>query len=344
MDSQRPGTLGQALNLLKHLYFVTFNPKNLNLHHSSSTHTPSLGDHFSKIPKRLWAKGIFGVPQGWQWPLSLSQGGLRDQHLAGQVLQVRRLRRVQLNVVLGQDFEDGPQPQPPLLLGDAVPEGGQDTDRLGTSPGRDPRLCPTFRGRDREGTRTRNPSAGAARRWAGTPGCACASPAGRQSQQCWQRSGLEGHGNVWEPPGRWERKGGSVGESSGMGEHGEGEGGNVQDAPGARVGNVWDRPGARVGNVWDPPGGNVGNVWDAPGRENPWEGRWGMFGTFQERKFGNIWDLPGTLEGRLGIFGIIQEQGTPPRICGKAFWECFGNVGSLWDSLSSSTHHAESTP
>lgn len=157
MVSQRPGKLGQALNLLKHLYFVTFNPKNLNLHHPSSTHTPSLGDHFSKIPKRLWAKGIFGVPQDWQWPLSLSQGGLRDQHLAGQVLQVRRLRCVQLNVVLGQDFEDGPQPQPPLLLGDAVPEGEQDTDRLGTSPGRDPRIPGFFpsswggEGRDREG-------------------------------------------------------------------------------------------------------------------------------------------------------------------------------------------------
>lgn len=62
------------------------------------------------------------------------------------------------------------------------------------------------------GTRTRNPSAGAARRWAGTPGCACASPAGTRSRLCWQRSGLGGGleclgtswrpvGNVWEPSG-----------------------------------------------------------------------------------------------------------------------------------------------
>lgn len=139
---------------------------------TSTTHpqliTPLLGDRFSKshkIPKRLWERGIFGVPQGWRWPLFLSQGGLGDQDLASQVLQVRCIRCVQLNVVLGQDFEDGPQPQPPLLLGDAVPEG-RDRDRLGTSLGRDPRLCPTLLGWGRGGqggTRTRNPSAGAAR-------------------------------------------------------------------------------------------------------------------------------------------------------------------------------------
>lgn len=30
------------------------------------------------------------------------------------------------------------------------------------------------------------------------------------------------------------------------------------------------------------------------------------------------------------MFGIIQEWGTPPRICWRVFWEWFGNVGSLW--------------
>lgn len=69
--------------------------------------------------------------------------------------------------------------------------------------------------------------------------------------------------------------------------------------------------------------GEVGNVWGPPGGENPQEGRWRMFGTFQERA-------------------------TPAKICVRALLGMFGNVGSLWGPFgnpsSGSTHRAGSTP
>lgn len=48
---------------------------------------------------------------------------------------MRFLRRVQLDVVLGQDFEDGAKPQPPLLLGEAVPGGESAASLGGSTPG-----------------------------------------------------------------------------------------------------------------------------------------------------------------------------------------------------------------
>lgn len=68
-------------------------------------------------PARRGAGCGAGAAGGSRAPAS--DGGLED--LAVDVLQVGFLRGVQLDVVLGQDLEDGPQLQPPLLLGDAVP-------------------------------------------------------------------------------------------------------------------------------------------------------------------------------------------------------------------------------
>lgn len=186
----------------------------------------SPGDRFSKShklpqkPQAAEGKGDFWGSSGWQWPLSLSQGGLGDQDLAGQVLQVRRLRRVQLDVVLGQDFEDGPQPQPPLLLGDAVLEirllaqlgDGLEHQAALAHPQQARRVCRV--GKDPP----------------------------------WQEHGTFGNllGASWE----------YLGSSRDMGEGWEYLG-IFRDgrAPGREFGSVWDPPGAGVGNVWDAPGG-----------------------------------------------------------------------------------------
>lgn len=64
------------------------------------------------------------------------------------------------------------------------------------------------------------------------------------------------------------------------------------------------------------------------------EQRLEMFGILQEGKthgrVGGEWLGP-SRKGKLGIFGISQEQGTPPRIRGRAFWECRVTQGSIWD-------------
>lgn len=224
----------------------------------------SLGDRFSKShklpqkPQAAEGKGDFWGSSGWQWPLSLSQGGLGDQDLAGQVLQVRRLRRVQLDVVLGQDFEDGPQPQPPLLLGDAVPEG------TGTGWGHPwggiPGFIPLSRGgegRDGEGHALEirllaQLSDGLEHQ------AALAHPQqARRVSRVGKDPAWEEHGNVWEPPG------GELGIPGVLQGHG-GKGGNVWESSG-----MGEHLGGEFGNVWDPPGAGVGNVWDAPGGEKP---------------------------------------------------------------------------
>lgn len=182
---------------------------------------------------------------------------------------MRRLRRVQLNVVLGQDFEDGPQPQPPLILRDAVPEGtGQ--GQAGDIPGAGSQaLCPLPRV-GKGGPRERH---------------------ALEIRVLAQLSdGLEHQAALAHP----------------------------QQA--RRV--------SRVGK--DPPWEGHGNGWEPPGRELGMVGilleqRLEMFGILQEGKthgrVGGEWLGP-SRKGKLGIFGISQEQGTPPRIRGRAFWEC----------------------
>lgn len=180
---------------------------------------------------------------------------------------MRRLRRVQLDVVLGQDFEDGPQPQPPLLLGDAVPEGTRGQGQLGTSPGRIPGFVPPSRGgKGREGRDTHSKSV------------------------CWRSSAMGWNTRLrLRIPSRHA-------ESAVLAKIRPGRGigmfGNLLEASWECLGTFRDVRG-EVGNVWGPPGG-----------ENPQEGRWRMFGTFQERA-------------------------TPAKSCVRALLGMFGNVGSL---------------
>ena len=48
-------------------------------------------------------------------------------------LQLAGIRHLEADLVLGQDLHEGPQFQPPLLLGDPVPVGG-DQAELGWGP------------------------------------------------------------------------------------------------------------------------------------------------------------------------------------------------------------------
>lgn len=49
-------------------------------------------------------------------------------------LQLARVRHLEAGLVLGQDLHEGPQLQPPLLLGDPVPVGGGGVAEQGLGP------------------------------------------------------------------------------------------------------------------------------------------------------------------------------------------------------------------
>lgn len=49
-------------------------------------------------------------------------------------LQLARVRHLEAGLVLGQDLHEGPQLQPPLLLGDPVPVGGGGAAEQGLGP------------------------------------------------------------------------------------------------------------------------------------------------------------------------------------------------------------------
>lgn len=78
--------------------------------------------------------------------------------------------------------------------------------------------------------------------------------------------------------------------------------------------------------------------------ENTWEVKLGMFGILLEQGLGMFGTFQEYERGGWECLGSSRSREHPPESHERVFWECRVTLGSLWDSLSSSTHHAGSTP